>query len=81
MDITIVYCRTCNYMPMAAALAREIKETLGLAVKYEAGRSGIFDVVADGEMVFSKRAEGDRFPKKGEVVALLKARTEKGTGQ
>jgi hypothetical protein len=36
------------------------------------GRKSQFDIVADGELVFSKQAEG-RFPDEGEVVRLLTA--------
>ncbi len=34
------------------------------------GDNGIFDVVADGQMVFSKHAEG-RFPEEQEVLESL----------
>jgi selenoprotein W-related protein len=34
------------------------------------GSTGQFDVVADGELVFSK-AEVGRFPEEGEVLRLL----------
>jgi len=36
------------------------------------GDKGIFDVVADGKLVFSKHVEG-RFPNPGEVVRILRA--------
>jgi predicted Rdx family selenoprotein len=36
----------------------------------EAGGKGQFDVVADGEVLFSKQAEG-RFPQPDEVRSLL----------
>jgi selT/selW/selH-like putative selenoprotein len=35
------------------------------------GDNGIFDVVADGELVFSKDAEG-RFPTEAEVIERLR---------
>ncbi len=38
------------------------------------GRGGIFDVRVDGELVFSKHAEGDRFPEPGEVVERIRKR-------
>jgi len=37
------------------------------------GDNGVYDVVADGELVFSKHAQG-RFPTDAEIVKLLKAR-------
>jgi len=37
------------------------------------GDGGVFDVVADGELVFSKRESG-RFPENAEIVERLRAR-------
>jgi len=37
------------------------------------GRGGVFDVVMDGEMIFSKRA-AHRFPEPDEVAAAIRAR-------
>ena len=37
------------------------------------GSGGVFDVVADGTLVYSKRETG-RFPEEGEVTGLLKGR-------
>ena len=34
------------------------------------GGAGVFDVVADGELIFSKHSEG-RFPEPGEILAAL----------
>ncbi len=45
---------------------------LGCEVELIAGSGGVFDVIADGEKVFSKFECGDRFPYDGEVVKLLK---------
>ena len=38
------------------------------------GSKGILDVKANGELVFSKHMRG-RWPKEGELVELLRART------
>ncbi len=35
------------------------------------GKGGVYDVVVDGKLVFSKHATG-RFPEDGEVLKLLK---------
>jgi predicted Rdx family selenoprotein len=40
------------------------------SAEMEAGGSGQFDVVVDGELAFSKRQTG-RFPELDEVLALL----------
>lgn len=41
-----------------------------MSAKLVKGSGGIFDVVADGKMVFSKHETG-RFPEPDEVVAIL----------
>jgi selT/selW/selH-like putative selenoprotein len=42
----------------------------GFDAEFQPGRSGQFDVLSDGELVFSKH-EVHRFPEPGEVLALL----------
>ena len=44
---------------------------MGIDAELIAGSGGIFDVAADGRVVFSKHRMG-RFPAPGEVVALLR---------
>jgi predicted Rdx family selenoprotein len=43
----------------------------GFDAGIQPGRSGQFDVVRDGEVVFSKE-QSKRFPEDGEVLALLR---------
>jgi selT/selW/selH-like putative selenoprotein len=43
----------------------------GIETKLVPGSGGIFDVMVDGRLVFSKRAVG-RHAKPGEVVGLIK---------
>jgi selT/selW/selH-like putative selenoprotein len=43
----------------------------GIETKLVPGSGGIFDVMVDGRVVFSKRAVG-RHAKPGEVVGLIK---------
>lgn len=38
------------------------------------GTDGIFDVLVDGERIFSKH-ESDRFPTEAEILAVLRQRT------
>jgi len=52
-------------------LAAELKKS-GIDAELIPGKGGVFEVVADGRLVFSKKSLG-RFPKPGEVSALLKA--------
>ena len=50
----------------------ELKQAFpDIDVKLVASSGGIFDVIVDGKLVFSKKALG-RHAKPGEIVALLK---------
>lgn len=67
MKIDIHYCTEWNYEPNAVSLADELHKVLGVEAKLVPGRNGIFDVIVDGELVFSKFKSG-RFPEPGEVA-------------
>jgi len=54
-------------------LAAAIKDSFGIESELVEGTSGIFDVVADGTMIFSKYETG-RFPEHDEVLDALRAR-------
>jgi selT/selW/selH-like putative selenoprotein len=45
----------------------------GIAAEVVEGAKSQFDVLADGELVFSKQREG-RFPEEDEVLELVSAR-------
>jgi len=52
-------------------LAEEIKENIdNVSIEYIKGSGGDFEVVKDGQVIFSKRKEG-RFPDPSEIVDLL----------
>lgn len=53
---------------MAAAIEKE----LGVTPEYIESGGGAFEVVADGSLVYSKKATGE-FPVNGDVLAKLKA--------
>ena len=53
---------------MEATLASEF----GIKAELIKGRGGVFDVVADGKLVYSKHATG-RFPEEAEVVEAIRA--------
>ena len=59
------------YKPNAASLADELHNAFGVKAKLVPGRNGIFDVIVDDKLIFSKSQTG-RFPETGEVVAKLK---------
>ncbi|MBW2543956.1 MAG: Rdx family protein [Deltaproteobacteria bacterium] len=52
-------------------MADEIKGVLGGDAKLVPGGGGIFDVIADGDMIYSKFKTG-RFPEHEEVIEKLK---------
>ncbi len=54
---------------MAASLLQEF----GAQTELIRGTNGVFDVVVDGALVFSKQAVG-RFPADGEVETLIRTR-------
>ena len=59
-------------MPKASGLAASIKQALGVDVEVVAGARGQFDVVADGELVFSK-GKAHRFPDPDEIIVALRS--------
>ena len=73
MHISITYCGRWKYGPKATSLAATIKDTFSIEPELIEGSNGIFDVFADGTMVFSKH-ETDRFPEHAEVVNTLQNR-------
>lgn len=54
----------------AASLAAELNDA-GHEATIEEGGKGQYDVLADGEVIFSKQREG-RFPDLAEIVELLR---------
>lgn len=55
---------------MAALLKKELK----ILVSLVKGDKGTFDVRADGELIYSKKACSDRFPSGAQIVAALRTR-------
>ncbi len=53
-------------------MAAAIKKALGVETKLIEGAGGIFDVKADGKLIYSKHQTG-RFPEDHEVLDALKA--------
>jgi selT/selW/selH-like putative selenoprotein len=52
-------------------VAAELERELAASVKLLRGAGGVFDVVADGRLVYSKHETG-RFPEPGEVARLIR---------
>ena len=70
MQIKIFYCVVWNYEPKAVSLAAELKESFDTQVELLSGKRGDFEVVVDGELVFSKKIMS-RFPEEGEIAQLV----------
>ena len=49
----------------------ELKKDLGAEIELIAGSNGIFEVMVDGRMIFSKSEQG-RFPQGDEIIRLIK---------
>ena len=56
-------------------MAAEIFEEFGVQPKLVEGVRGVFDIVADGDLIFSKDRLG-RFPDSGEIVRALSKSTK-----
>jgi selT/selW/selH-like putative selenoprotein len=72
MKISIEYCGTCNYRPIAVALALMIERETGVKPDLvHSSTAGAFEVKVDGVLVHSKRTAG-AFPDNEELVARIK---------
>jgi hypothetical protein len=52
-------------------VADELEAAFEVDVKLVKGFLGVFDVHVNGEIVYSKSANGDRFPEPGEVEEAI----------
>ncbi len=72
--VEIEYCTQCRWLMRAAWLAQELLTTfeaeLG-GVTLVPGTGGILEVRVEGEVVFSRKAEG-RFPESKELKQLVR---------
>ncbi|MDF9800475.1 selenoprotein W-related protein [Catalinimonas alkaloidigena] len=78
--ITIKYCTQCRWLLRAAWMAQELLTTfetdLGEVALLPA-TGGIFEVSLDGELIYSRKAEG-RFPESKELKQLIRDRIDPG---
>jgi len=73
MNISIEYCNVWNYLPRAASLASTILKKYGTSIsslKLIPSSGGVFEILKDENLVFSKKNEG-RFPEEDEVISAL----------
>jgi len=70
INVSIEYCVPCDYSKHALAAARELVKNYQHVIDeltFKMGSKGVFEVKADDEVLFSKKALG-RHPKPGEVL-------------
>lgn len=72
MEVKIVYCKVCNLYQRAAGLAAEIEKELGLSAELIPGDAWVFDIIVDGNPIFSRHANNEKIPQTDEIVARLK---------
>lgn len=67
VDLEITYCQPCGHQPRAVDMVNELLATYGmplnrkLTVSLKPADKGVFDIVLDGKLIFSKHQQG-RFP-------------------
>ena len=71
MKLSIEYCSAWNYLPQASSLEAELKQSFpNIEISLISSGGGVFEIVLDGKLIFSKKAI-NRFPEKGEVVRII----------
>ena len=74
-QMSITYCGTCNYRPIAASLARVIEAETGIKpVLIHSSDIGAFEVRVMDELIFSKSAMG-RFPDFTKIIDVVAGKT------
>ena len=68
MKLSIEYCSVWNYLPIASSLEAELKKSFPtIEISLISSGGGVFEVVLDEKLIFSKKAL-NRFPEKGEIL-------------
>ncbi|MCL4318276.1 MAG: Rdx family protein [Candidatus Thermoplasmatota archaeon] len=76
-SITIKYCQPCGFMPKALDLAKDVLQAYGmeqnkkLSVNLQPGDKGIFDILVEDRLIFSKEKAG-RYPDPREIVEEIR---------
>ena len=76
VNLEITYCQPCGHQPRAVDMVNQLLATYGmplnkkLSIALKPADSGIFDVVLDGKLIFSKHQQG-RFPTFDELKTLI----------
>ena len=53
-------------------MAAELKASIDVEAELIAGSGGVFDVLVDGEVVYSKQSTGNQFPQNDALVQQIK---------
>ena len=73
-QMSITYCGTCNYRPIAASLARAIEQETGVKPGLiHSPETGAFEVRVDDDLLFSKISAG-RFPDFTKIIDAVKVK-------
>ena len=78
--VEITYCAQCRFVLRATWLTQELLITFDTdlgEVALVPGTGGIFEVRVDGELIWSKKANG-RFPESKELKQLVRDRVAPG---
>ena len=76
MDLEITYCQPCGHQPRAMEMVNQLLASYGmplnkkLTVALKPSDSGIFDIVLDGKLIFSRKQAG-RFPTVEEIKSQI----------
>jgi len=76
VDLEITYCQPCGHQPRAVEMVNELLANYGmplnrkLTVSLKPADKGVFDVVLDGKLIFSKHQQG-RFPTMDDLKTQL----------
>ena len=72
MQVKIVYCVPCGYLPFAESLKKAVEgHAKDVNVILEGGKGGVLDVFVDNKLIFSKHKEG-RYPEFKEILEKMK---------
>ncbi len=70
MNISIKYCTSWGYLNHALRLRESIENQFGYDVNLIKGTGGVFEIMLNNNLVFSK-AEMGRFPNEDEIESFI----------
>ena len=70
MKISIEYCNQWGYRPRAVSLAAKIEKQFPAKVELIPSSGGVFEVVVDDKLIYSKRETGE-FPSERVILEKL----------